>query len=141
MPEKLAVDESDLTESESELEAPAPKEQAAPKRKRAKVVCSSKLELGGEEHLRVLVGRQCKCRKQDCFSQFLETEAFQKLKDYKRYWHDLHKLDQDQFAFRLLSVLFLHHLCWFSFGEARNYFCFFFRDHRHFVKTPAIKGF
>lgn len=132
MPEKLAVNESDLTESESELEAPAPKEPTAPKRKRAKVVRSSKLELGGEEHLRVLAGRQCKCRKQNCFSQFLEPDSFQKLKDYKRYWHELHKLDQDQFAFRLLSVLFLHHVCYCWFFWVKLAIIFFSRDSRHF---------
>lgn len=46
--------------------------------------------------LRVLLGRQCKCAKQNCFQKFGPEEQFQKLVEFRKHWAELHKLDQDK---------------------------------------------
>ena len=73
---------------------PQPKPQG---RKRVREAVEAKAtNLASDKHVRSLLGRQCRCKK--CLSQFVPNGAFNELKEYLTHWHDLHKLDQDQFV-------------------------------------------
>ena len=102
MPVDLIV--ADLSSSEEPLAPKGPEVPENPKqragRKRSREELDAQIaSRTSEKHVRSLLGRRCGCkRNQNCFAQFTPDASFTELKDYLGHWHDLHKLDQDQFV-------------------------------------------
>lgn len=67
-------------------------------RKRVRGDRSLQEERSTEQFLRSVLGRKCGCKKQNCFSQFLDGKTFESLQSYRAHYYDLHKLDQDSFV-------------------------------------------
>ena len=89
------------TLSDDDAEADAPKEPGTSSSKKRRLSRPSREEKTTEEHLRSVLGRECWCSKKRCLQQFIEPAKFSSLLEYIRHWHQLHKMDQDQFVFRL----------------------------------------
>ncbi len=75
------------------------------KRKRALPHAKSQ-QLTEEAHIRATIGKKCHC-KQKCMAQFLSHPAFDELVNFRKVFQAMHKLDQDQVAFRQDSCVFL----------------------------------
>lgn len=92
--------------SDSETEVVSKKPEAKPtsepepraSRKRVRGDRSLQEERSTEQFLRSVLGRKCGCKKQNCFSQFLDGKTFESLQSYRAHYYDLHKLDQDSFV-------------------------------------------
>ena len=54
------------------------------------------LSLDHELRLRAVVGRNCCCKKKNCFAQFSSGDDFQAFQKFRADWVSFHKLDQDQ---------------------------------------------
>ena len=106
MPVAVNVDQlSDDSGVDAPKEPPEPSPKVKPPRKgrSAKEKAAAKLEKASPEHLRSLLNRICPCKKRTCNSQFAENSKYVALKDYLSHWHDLHKLDQDNFVLGLFK--------------------------------------
>ena len=57
-----------------------------------------------EQNLKALLGRKCVSCKHGCFQKFSSAAKLQSLREFKKDWTSLHKLDQDQVAPRRASL-------------------------------------
>ena len=55
--------------------------------------------LCSEETLVSLVGKNCKRCRGNCLHHFQQVSQFRELQRYRAHWSELHKTDQDQYAF------------------------------------------
>ena len=72
------------------------------------------ITIGQETRLRCILGRPCWCKRGPCLQQFMPSDAFHSLLDFRTSLHSLHKNDQDHCVFGLTSVFWL---C-FLYGQA-----------------------
>lgn len=100
MPVRVEVTDSSDDEHEEPLPKASPQKRGK-KRKRQSESEPSKIDRSSDQQLRVTVAKNCACKKKVCLKQFIEPDLFSRLRDHCRYWHGLHKLDQDQAAFCL----------------------------------------
>lgn len=75
------------------------------KRKRA-LPHAKRKQLTDEAHIRATIGKKCHCKK-TCMAQFLSNPAFDELVNFRKVFQEMHKLDQDQVAFRQDSWVLL----------------------------------
>ncbi|CAK9086345.1 FO synthase subunit 1 [Durusdinium trenchii] len=105
MPVACTVDALSSDSAEDFLPA-APKEPSR-KRRRMKTLANAQLaQKDPSSSLRSLIGRECSCKRKICFQQFVADQDFQPLLEYRKHFFDLHKLDQDSYAFdRVRDIL------------------------------------
>ena len=103
MPVDLVIADLSGSDEPPALEIPeaasrSPKQGVRRKRSREEIEAQVAARTS-DQRIRSLLGRQCGCKKgKNCFSQFIPEATYTALNEYLCHWHDLHKLDQDQFV-------------------------------------------
>ena len=88
------------------------KQQNRKRRRRKRKKCSEKpnfrTQFQDEKHIKMILSRRCKGCKRCCLAGFLKREKFKEVVDTRKFWAQLHKLDQDKFVSQpLFACLFL----------------------------------
>ena len=79
-------------ESESDLDNLDGPQRLPPKRNPA----AKAVALNDPVRLRATLGKNCRCKKQNCFEAFTSRERFQSLTEFRNEFVSMHKIDQDR---------------------------------------------
>lgn len=88
------------------------KQQNRKRRRRKRKKCLEKpnfrTQFQDEKHIKMILSRRCKGCKRCCLAGFLKREKFKEVVATRKFWAQLHKLDQDKYVSQpLFACLFL----------------------------------